>query len=166
MYVYRNAFIISQNETDTTKYTQVKGNNMLIHFNNGELHQLDVVGNAETIYYAFNEDKEYLGLNNVVCGNMKMFLKEGNMNLVKFYDRPIASLTPPDLVDPNKTKLNGFSWQIDKKPVSNNIKSAMSNRGKTNINTSDLNLEEVAPLSKKEQREKEKQERKDKKKKN
>jgi lipopolysaccharide export system protein LptA len=166
MHVYRNSFIISQNEDDPSKFTQVKGNNMLIHFRDGELHQLDVDGNGESIYYAFNEDKEYIGVNSVVCGDMKMFLKDGNMDLVKFYNRPIASFTPPDLVDPSKTKLGGFTWNIDKKPVSNTIKAAMYNRGKSNISTSELNLEETvptAPLSKKEQREKEKQERKDKK---
>ena len=128
MNVYQNSFIISQNEKDSIKFDQVEGDIMLAYFNNSQLYQLDVDGNGHSIYYAFNEEKEFIGLNNVVCANMKMFVVDGNMNNIRFYDRPIASFIPPQMITEQKRKLPKFVWYIDKKPTIEQLISEIDNR--------------------------------------
>ena len=128
MLVYKNAFIISQNETDTSKYMQVKGTNMVAYFDDNNLTQLDVDGNGESIYYAYNEEKEYIGMNKVICGNMKMYIVDNNMNMVKFYNRPIANFIPPQLVTTELERLADFDWQTSKKPKINEIMAQSANR--------------------------------------
>ncbi len=161
MYVYENAFIISQNETDTSKYTQVKGREMLAYFTKGELNRLDVNGNGESIYYAFDEEKTLIGLNNVVCSNMKMYIVDGDMSMVKFYDRPIASFTPPQLIDNTKTRLQGFKWEMYKKPISENIIAKSSLR----TTKKEVVVQETQETSNSKESKKDKKTKKDKKKK-
>lgn len=137
MYIYQNAFLIAQNERDTTHYDQIKGKTMVAYFNDSELDRLDVDGNGESIYYALDEEKEFLGVNHVVCGNMKMYVVDGDMNLVKFYDRPIATFTPPHLLEGSKIKLDGFSWQIAKRPESKYFTDQTVNRKRSETTTTD-----------------------------
>ena len=59
-----NAFIIS--EDVLTNYNQIKGRQMTSFFKNNELHQVDVYGNGETLYFALEEDSLFSGLNKVV----------------------------------------------------------------------------------------------------
>jgi len=49
MNVVNYAFAIQ--EIDTTYYNQLKGRNLIAYFNAGEIYQVDVEGNGESIYY-------------------------------------------------------------------------------------------------------------------
>lgn len=128
MNIYQNSFIISQNEKDSIKFDQVKGDVMLAYFEDNDLYQLDVNGSGHSIYYAFDEEKAFMGLNNVVCADMKMFIVDGDMNNIRFYDRPIAAFTPPPLITSDKRELPNFVWHYEKKPTIESLISEITNR--------------------------------------
>jgi lipopolysaccharide export system protein LptA len=162
MDIIGNSFVISQLETDSTKFNQIKGNKLKAFFDDGDPNLINVDGNAESIYFAFNEEKEYTGMNKVACGNMKMLIVDGDMDKVKFYDRPIATFTPPQMVDESMTKLQGFLWKADKRPLRNGFEKTESSKELTPAkNTS----EKVQKTDSKTKKDKDKKDKKDKKKK-
>lgn len=132
MHIHQKAFIVSQNERDTSRYDQVKGRYMLAYFKDSDLYQLDVDGNGESVYYAFDEKKVLMGLNKVICSNMKMFVVDGDMNNIRFYDRPIASFIPPQLITEDQRKLANFRWYTDERPTREGLMGEISQR--TTIN--------------------------------
>jgi len=171
MYIYNNSFIISQDQEDSIKFNQVKGKDMIAHFTNNELNKLDVDKNVESIYYAFNEENKYIGLNTAICSKMVMYLAENKVKRIKFYDRPISSFIPPQQVTPDKLKLTSFNWAIDSQPQLQGLIERSSKRTvghhlfpDTTISDSSLVEIEDVTVSKKEDRKTKKEKRKQKKK--
>jgi hypothetical protein len=59
--VLNNTFLVSK-DTLGTGYNQVKGKN-LWKFEEGKLHEVDIIKNAEVLYFMRNEAKELIGIN-------------------------------------------------------------------------------------------------------
>lgn len=116
MKVYQNSFISSQSTDDSTQFDQIEGRDIVAFFREGKLAQMNVNGNGKSIYYAYDEDKAWMGLNTVICSEMKMFLKEDKMDNIRFYGRPIASFTPPQMVNETNKVLPNFEWRASEKP--------------------------------------------------
>ena len=65
MRLYANAFTVDQ---DTLlNFNQVKGRNMVAYFRENKLQRVDVLGNAESIYYALEGDTATTGMNRAVA---------------------------------------------------------------------------------------------------
>lgn len=116
---YQNSFLISQSLKDTSRYDQVKGIDMIAYFKESALNNLDVNGNGESVYYAYDDEDALIGLNSVVCANMKMFMVENDMDNIRFYDRPIAHFIPPHLIKEENRFVKGFKWRPQEKPTIN-----------------------------------------------
>ena len=125
---YQNSFLISQSLIDTLRFDQIKGRNIVAYFDQNEFVQLDVDGNAESIYYAYNEEDALIGVNNVLCSEMKMYLVNNNMDNIRFYDRPIAKFVPPHKTTEQDVILYGFDWQAERKPSQEQLYQTLSGR--------------------------------------
>jgi hypothetical protein len=60
--VLNNTFLVSK-DTLGTGYNQVKGQNLYRKFEEGKLHEVDIIKNAEVLYFMRNEAKELIGIN-------------------------------------------------------------------------------------------------------
>jgi hypothetical protein len=98
---------------------------MFGYFVNNELIKLDVEGNGQSIYYAKEEDGEYVGVNKADCSNMIIRFKENKVQKVNFKVKPDATFWPLDQIAIEELKLKGFSWRDAIKPKS---KEAVINR--------------------------------------
>jgi lipopolysaccharide export system protein LptA len=110
MYLKTAAFIIS--EKDTSKYDQIKGKDMVCHFEDNELKKIDVNGNGQTIYYPVDQG-EPIGINKAESSNMVIFWKDGKPDKIKFLTQPSATLYPLNQVPENEVRLKDFRW-LDK----------------------------------------------------
>ncbi|MCC3158757.1 LPS export ABC transporter periplasmic protein LptC [Hymenobacter sp. 15J16-1T3B] len=115
MRLYANSFIIGQ---DTLlNFNQVKGRNMVAYFVDSKLRKVNVLGNAESLYYALDNDTATTGLNKAVSANMVMRFADNKLQTISFLTEPDASFIPPHEFKPEDQKLKGFQWLIEQKPT-------------------------------------------------
>ncbi len=114
--LFNAAFIISQD--DTNKFNQIKGRNIMAKFRNKEIYKVNVLGNAETIYYVREEDKTLIGINKAVSSDMLIFLEHNEIQTITYLDRPTATMWPEKDISPYDLKLKNFKWLDDHRPRS------------------------------------------------
>ena len=117
VFMRQNAFII--NSKDELFYNQIKGRDITADFDTtGNLRQMHVEGNAESIYYAVDEAGGYIGVNKMLCSSMLVFFGNNQVDGIKFYKQPKATMTPMKQADHNALRLKGFGWQNERRPKS------------------------------------------------
>ncbi|OON65890.1 OstA-like protein [Hymenobacter sp. CRA2] len=115
MRLYANSFIIGQ---DTLlNFNQVKGRNMVAYFQDNKLRKVDVLGNAESLYYALDNDTATTGVNKALSANMALRFAESKLQTISFLTNPDASFIPPHELKEEDKQLKGFQWLIEQKPT-------------------------------------------------
>ena len=115
MVFYNSAFIISKD--DTNKFNQVKGRDMIAYFRNNDIFKIKVLGNAETIYYAREDDKSLIGINKVVSSDMLIFLEKNELKSITYINQPSGTLYPEKDISPHDLKLKNFKWMEERRPL-------------------------------------------------
>jgi lipopolysaccharide export system protein LptA len=113
--LYGSAFIISKD--DTGSFNQIKGRNVLAKFRDNELYKINVLGNAQTIYYAREEDKTLIGINVAMSSDMLVFLEKNQLKSITYLTKPEAHLLPEKSVPLNERKLKNFKWEEKRRPL-------------------------------------------------
>ena len=111
-----NSFVISQ---DTIlNLNQIKGRSMTAFFKDDEIDHILVNGNGESIYFALEEeDNNLLGMNKILCSDMKINFGTNKVEDITFYVTPEGKLIPPhELKEPDK-QLKGFIWRENERPT-------------------------------------------------
>jgi lipopolysaccharide export system protein LptA len=115
MRLYANSFIIGQ---DTLlNFNQVKGRRMIAYFQNNSIKKVDVLGNAESLYYALEGDTAVSGMNKALSATMVMRFAESKLQTISFLTNPDASFIPPHELKPEDEKLKDFSWRPTERPT-------------------------------------------------
>jgi lipopolysaccharide export system protein LptA len=109
-----NAFIGNAVQGDA--YDQVKGKDITGYFQNGNMHKMIADGNAESIYYAQDDDKKFIGANRSSSGIIQILFAEKAIDKIKFEQKPEATFFPMKEVVPSKFMLRGFQWQAHRRP--------------------------------------------------
>ena len=116
-----NSFIISTDSIDN--YNQVKGRKLIAYFEESKIKLVDVTGNGESIYFVMDEKntKLLIGMNKILCSNMKIDFENNTVQDISFYTSPEGSFTPPhELIEKNRV-LDGFQWLINYKPIKDDV---------------------------------------------
>jgi len=113
--LFGSAFIISRD--DSVNFNQIKGRKVLAKFHDNELYKINVLGNAQTIYFAREEDKTLIGINMAVSSEMLVFLEKNQLKSITYIDNPDAHLFPEKSVPPNERKLKNFKWEEKRRPM-------------------------------------------------
>jgi lipopolysaccharide export system protein LptA len=116
IYLRNEAFIV--NSPDEVFFNQIKGKNSTAFFEEGDVRRMRVEGNAESVYYALDDKDAYIGVNKTVCSEMLIFFGDNEVEGIRFYTEPKATLFPMKDADHEQLKLPGFSWQIERRPLS------------------------------------------------
>ena len=113
--LYANAFAVDQ---DTLlNFNQTKGRNMMAYFRDNKLRRVDVLGNAESIFYALDNDTATTGMNRVLSANMRMLFLESKLNKITVLANPEARFIPPHELKPDDERLKGFRWLAKERPT-------------------------------------------------
>lgn len=109
--VLSNAFII-QRDTLGTGYNQIKGKNLYGKFRDNKLYQVDLIGNAEKIFYMY--DKEVLfGIDKGVGSSIRLELKDNQITSATLFRKTESQIYPDAELPQNVRKLRGFIWRGD-----------------------------------------------------
>ncbi len=116
IYLNYDAFIISKADSLFAHFNQIKGDSMIGYFKHDELHKIDVIQNAETIYYGRDEEGKYIGVNKAKGNNMLIFIEDNKLASLTFIKDPTATLYPIKEPSPKDVTLNGFNWRTKERP--------------------------------------------------
>ncbi len=113
--MFENGFMI--NHLKLSFYNQVKGRKITGYFENEELDRMDVDGNAESLYYAEDAQKAMIGANKAIGSEMKILMKDKEVNRIIFYKQPEATFYPIQKTSPSELQLKNFNWQPQFRPL-------------------------------------------------
>lgn len=112
--VLENTFIVSK-DTIGTGYNQVKGQNLYGKFEEGKLHDVDVVKNTEVIYYMRNDDQELIGINKNKSSKINLILENNEVETITFFQQVDGDIFPEEELPENARILRGFVWRGDER---------------------------------------------------
>ena len=104
------------NTEDEVLFNQVKGKEITAFFIENELRRMKVEGNAESLYYAKDEEDAYIGVNKSICSEILVLFGSNEVEHIKFYTEAKAKMTPMGKADHVGMRLEGFNWNPTLKP--------------------------------------------------
>ncbi len=111
-----DVFLVSQDTVEPRFYNQVSGIDMHAWFREGDMRKILMLGKSETLYFMWEDDGTPVGMNRIDSKDMLIFLKDQELETITYIDKPTATLTPTQLVQPSEEKLRGFIWKEDDRP--------------------------------------------------
>ncbi|UNY97537.1 OstA-like protein [Zhouia spongiae] len=110
--VLNNAFIVQKDTLGDNAFNQIKGKDLFGKFIDNKLTQVDVVKNAELIYYLWNE-REFIGIDKRKCGSIEFMFSENEIDDVISRNEVDGNIYPDKDLPPNGRKLRGLKWYGD-----------------------------------------------------
>ena len=109
-YAHVIQFAFAAQHVDSSYYNQLKGNDLKAYFEGQAVHQIDVAGNAESIFYPLEKDGAKVVMNETKSGFLTIWVKDNKLDKLKIWPSPVGSMTPiPDL-KPDQKMLKDFYW--------------------------------------------------------
>ena len=104
--------------TDTLlNFNQMKGRKMTGQFTDGELSNLFIEGNGESLYYALEGDTLTQGVNRILSSTIGLSFVDGLIKKSNFGVRPDGRFVPVQDIDEKLSRLEGFRWRVEEKPA-------------------------------------------------
>ncbi|TYA53903.1 OstA-like protein [Formosa maritima] len=117
--VFYDTFLISKDTISEDSYNQISGKRLIGLFDEeNNLRQVDVIKNAESIFFARNDKQELFGIDKAKSGSISIFFADGQMEQYVRYNQIDAKTYPESDFPKNARKLRGFDWREDERPKS------------------------------------------------
>lgn len=113
--MFAKAFVIG--EDTLHDFNQVKGRNILAYFKQNRISRIDVLGNAESLYYALDGDTVVSGVNKTLSATMRLSFAESQLKAISFLTNPDANFIPPHELKEDDTRLKGYRWRPTERPT-------------------------------------------------
>lgn len=110
MELSRSAFIVSSVYDDETEFNQIKGLNIVGNIYDKKLNRVDVIGNAESLYYILEEDSSLVGINSAATSEMRILFEDNEIQSIIFYNEPDGKLYPDAELHAKDRQLKNFRW--------------------------------------------------------
>lgn len=108
--VLNNTFIVSK-DTIGTGFNQVKGQNLFGKFQDGKLHDVDIIKNTEVIYYMRNDANELIGINKNVSSKINILFDKTAIETITFFNQVDGDIYPESELPENARTLRGLNWR-------------------------------------------------------
>ncbi|MEZ4796745.1 MAG: OstA-like protein [Flavobacteriaceae bacterium] len=117
--VFNNAFLISKDTVaGSNGFDQIKGQKLYGLFKDNELYNVDIIKNAEKIYYSYNEKQELVGIDKSQSGSINIKLSNNTIDELRLLQQVDGTIYPEEGFPKNISKLKGFVWRDDERPRS------------------------------------------------
>jgi len=116
--VFNNAFLISK-DTLGDGFNQIKGQRLIGLFENNELYNVDIIKNAEIIFYSRDENDSLIGIDKSKSGSINLKF-DGAYKIVTLIQQINGQIFPESQFPKNATKFRGFDWRGNEQPKSVN----------------------------------------------
>lgn len=114
-----NCFAIQQ--VDSLRYNQLKGKQGVVYFKDGDPDYVDILGNAQSVFYITEDDKQgnmsLVGVNVGVGTDMRIYFDStGAARRVVTYDKPDMQTYPVGKLPEEWRRLPDFRWRAGDRP--------------------------------------------------
>ena len=116
--VLNNAFIIQKDSLSKNGFNQIKGQNLFGRFVDQKLKEVDIIKNAESIYYIYNDKNEFVGIRKSVCSRINVEITANKIETMTGYNNAESNIYPEEEFPENARKLRGFTWRGDERITS------------------------------------------------
>lgn len=93
-----------------TEFNQVKGLRIIGKIHDQKLTRVDVIGNAECLYYILEEDSSLIGINSAITSEMTLIFDQNEISTITFYNNPDGKLYPDKELAKEDRLLKDFKW--------------------------------------------------------
>ena len=114
--VFENGLMV--NRTDKDMYNQLRGNRLFGYFIAGEINNIRAKGNAESIYYAKDDEDKLIGINKASADIIDMRFKNKELNKVVLISSVTGKMIPYRMATEDDRQLRSFKWQESRRPKS------------------------------------------------
>ena len=112
------AFILSQDSRDPGLYNQIRGKTMRGKLIDNDLRIVHITGNAQTLYYSYDNSGKSIGLNSSTASTMQVILKDSQVQKVRFNKQPKGVMMAAGKDSPEESqRLPGFVIRSDERPL-------------------------------------------------
>ncbi len=105
----KSGFIVGSLFEDT-EFNQIKGLSIKGFLEDKNLQRVDIVGNAECVYYIQEEDSTLIGINTSITSEMRIYLDSNHIQQIRYFDAPNGQVYPDEKMEDKNRKLLGFRW--------------------------------------------------------
>lgn len=117
LYVFENSMAI--NKVDSADYyNQLRGTTINANFVDGKIHEMRAKGNAENVYYALDEEKNFIGVNKSSADIIDVFFEDSKPQKVIFLRNLEGTTYPMRGTNHEELKIRGFKWNENLRPKS------------------------------------------------
>jgi len=111
-------------ELDSGEYfNQISGREMIAYFSNQKLKSAYVNGNAQTLFYPYEEKNtdtslivKRKGMNRLYAGDLRLDLDSGEVKGVSYIDKPDGKFYPMNKINKDEQFIKEFSWNPALRP--------------------------------------------------
>lgn len=110
-----NSAIVIQkvDSLDENKFNQIEGKRIEGFFANDSIRKLNVIGNAQIIYY-LKQKKAYKGVNKTICSDLSVWFNHDGVDKATFRNKPESTIFPTNEINDEDMRLKHFVW-LEKK---------------------------------------------------
>ncbi len=117
--VFNNAFLISKDTIgDSSGFNQIKGQLLIGLFEDNKLYNVDIIKNAEKIYYTRNDEQELIGVDKSLSGRINIKISNNVIEEIRLLQQIDGTLSPESKFPENRSKFKGFIWRDEERPKS------------------------------------------------
>ncbi len=117
--VFDNAFVLSRDTIGDSKgFNQIKGLKLIGLFKDNELYNIDIIKNAEVIYYTRDGNNELVGINKSRSGSINIKISNNEIDEIRMLQDVTGDLYPESMFPENARKFRGFDWREEERPLS------------------------------------------------
>ncbi len=116
LYLRQNAFICSLTDSVLGFYDQISGKNMTGYFHDNKITKVFVEKNAQTLYYALDDNGKYIGVNKAFASNLEIRFKKEKIHRIVYLSKPSAKFIPLKQMAESDKFFKGFRWRAKQKP--------------------------------------------------
>lgn len=113
---HTNALCVMEDIVDM--YNQMSGKEVTIFLNDGEVYQIDMSGNALTIYFPKDdEDGAYVGMNTTESSFIRSYVQNQEIYRIRFTKETTGILYPMNQIPTGADRLANFFWAENVRPT-------------------------------------------------
>ena len=120
----------------------MKGINLFGNFEDNELQTIDIVKNAEMVYYLYDDTtRDLIGVDKAICSAMQLRMAENQIESITFLTKPEGAVYPIEELPKDQQQLPGFYWRGDEMIRSKS--DLIKDRAKTDFDSQSADAKEI-----------------------
>jgi lipopolysaccharide export system protein LptA len=117
-----NATVLMEIDSGTY-YNQIGGKKITAHFRDNEIQRTDVTGNARTVFFPEDTEKndstvliKRMGMNRIYARDLRVYSAKNEVQGITYIDKPDGIFYPMDQLNKEEQFIQGFKWFASLRP--------------------------------------------------